>query len=224
MHLIDLDVNFMGTSAIVGNSIPIGVGVALKNKINNEKRNTYIFFGDGAVEEGVFFESINFAVLKNLPAIFICENNLYSVYSPFKVRQPKNRKIFKLAQSLGIKSFVCKKNSLLDVWSVLRKVINYVNKRKKPVFIEFETYRWLEHCGPNYDDQLNYRSEKILQKNIKNDSLKKLRNILRKKYSILKIEMLEKKVFDEINQAFKFAEKSNFPKKNESKNHIYAKK
>ena len=67
MHLIDLDVNFMGSSAIVGNSIPIGTGLALSAKINNTNQKSFIFFGDGATEQGVFYESINFAAVKNLP-------------------------------------------------------------------------------------------------------------------------------------------------------------
>ena len=76
----------MGTSAIVGNSIPIGAGIAFAEKLKkkNNKTLTFIFLGDGAVEEGVFFETINFAVLKKLPCFFICENNFYSVYTSLK--------------------------------------------------------------------------------------------------------------------------------------------
>ena len=79
----------MGTSAIVGNSIPLGVGLSSSIKTKKKKNISCIFIGDGAIEEGVFYESLNFAVLKNLPVLFICENNLYSVYSPLSVRQPK---------------------------------------------------------------------------------------------------------------------------------------
>ena len=91
MHLIDLNVNFMGTSAIVGNSIPVGVGLGLSIELNKTDQISCIFLGDGAIEEGVFYESLNFAAVRNLPILFICENNLYSVYSPLSVRQPKNR-------------------------------------------------------------------------------------------------------------------------------------
>ena len=87
MHLIDTNVNFMGSSAIVGNSIPVGTGLALSSKIKNDGRKSFIFFGDGAVEQGVFYESLNFAVVKKIPAIFVCENNLYSVYSSLKDNQ-----------------------------------------------------------------------------------------------------------------------------------------
>ena len=80
MHLIDTKVNFMGTTAIVGNSIPVGIGLGLANNIK-QNSISYIFLG-GATEEGVFYESVNFAALKNIPVVFICENNFYSVYFP----------------------------------------------------------------------------------------------------------------------------------------------
>ena len=94
MHLIDKSVGFMGSTAIVGNTIPVAVGLGLALKLKKEKLISCVFFGDAAVEEGVFFESINFAIIHNLPVLFICENNLYSVYSGLDVRQPKGRKIF----------------------------------------------------------------------------------------------------------------------------------
>ena len=96
MHLIDIKSNFMGSTAIVGNTIPVGVGLALSSKIKKEDKFSFIFFGEGAVEEGVFYESINFAAIKKLPVIFICENNFYSVYSPLNVRQPKKETYIRL--------------------------------------------------------------------------------------------------------------------------------
>ena len=93
MHLIDKEVGFMGTSAIVGNSIPVGVGLGLAQKLNKNQNISCIFSWGWCCGGRSFYESLNFAALKNLPVLFICENNLYSVYSPLSVRQPKNRKI-----------------------------------------------------------------------------------------------------------------------------------
>tara|TARA_B100002051_G_scaffold265227_1_gene291005 strand:- start:446 stop:1270 length:825 start_codon:yes stop_codon:yes gene_type:complete len=160
MHLIDLSVNFMGTSAIVGNSIPIGVGLGMSAKIKKTNQISFIFFGDGAIEEGVFYESINFAVVKKLPVIFICENNLYSVYSPLSVRQPKNRNISKMVKAIGPRVFRCDGNDVLKVYKILKKATNETRKGNGPCFLEFFTYRWLEHCGPNFDNNIGYRSEK----------------------------------------------------------------
>ena len=110
------------------------------------------------MEEGVFFETINFAVLKKLPCIFICENNFYSVYTSLKDRQPKNRKIYKMVKSLGINSLLIRNQNLIKNFLKLKKIIQKYRNLQQPLFIEFETFRYLEHCGPNNDDNLNYRS------------------------------------------------------------------
>ena len=104
MHLADRSANFMGTSAIVGNSIPVGVGLGLAASLRRTQQVSCIFLGDGAVEEGVFYESVNFATLKNLPVMFICENNLYSVYSNLAVRQPQGRIIADMVTGIGMAS------------------------------------------------------------------------------------------------------------------------
>lgn len=211
MHLIDLNVNFMGSTAIVGNSIPIGAGLALANKIDKSNNISFVFFGDGATEEGVFYETINFAIIKKLPVIFVCENNLYSVYSPLSVRQPKNRSIYKMTESLGIKSKGCDGNNYEKIYKSFNEAISYVKKSKGPFFLEFYNYRWLEHCGPNYDNSLGYRTEEEFQKWRKKDSLEKIRLFLLKKIGEKPIIQIEKKIFQKINKAFLFAKKSKFP-------------
>ena len=175
MHLIDLKCNFMGSSAIVGNSIPIGVGLALSSKLKKTKQISFVFLGDGATEEGVFYESVNFAILKKLPVIFVCENNLYSVYSPLTVRQQRTD-LAKMCSSLGIKSLKCDGNDAVKSYKTFSKVINKIRLNQEPYFIEFETYRWLEHCGPNFDNNLKYRSKKEFLNWQKKDPLKILSN------------------------------------------------
>ena len=101
MHLVDINAGFLGSTPIVGSTIPIAVGVAFASLLRKETRIVAVFFGEAATEEGVFHESLNFAKLKNLPVLFICENNLYSVCSPLEVRQPKTREIYQLAKSHG---------------------------------------------------------------------------------------------------------------------------
>nr|MDQ3000917.1 thiamine pyrophosphate-dependent dehydrogenase E1 component subunit alpha [Fibrobacterota bacterium] len=81
MHLVDLDVGFLGATPIVASTIPIAVGAAFAASMRGEKRISVVYFGEGATEEGVFHESVSFAMLKKLPVVFVCENNLYSVYS-----------------------------------------------------------------------------------------------------------------------------------------------
>lgn len=222
MHLIDLDVNFMGTSAIVGNSIPIGVGLGLSEKLLNKKNLSTIFIGEGATEEGVFFESINFAIVRELPVLFICENNLYSVYSSLKDRQPKNRKIYQMIKSLGANSSICNGNDAVECYNSISKAYKYVKSKSKPFFLECKTYRFLEHCGPNNDDHLNYRPSKEIKDWEKNDPIIKINKIVEKKFSKSKLISIENKIKKEIEAAFNFAKKSPFPSEIEAYKGNYA--
>jgi pyruvate dehydrogenase E1 component alpha subunit len=159
MHLIDLAAGFLGSTPIVGSTIPIAVGTAFGSAMRDEDRVTMVFFGDGAVETGVFYESLNFAALKNLPVIFICENNLYSVYSPLHVRQPEGRPITGIARVLGIESLEGDGNDVESVHQLCSGAVRKARTGGGPTFFEFATYRWREHCGPEYDNHIGYRTE-----------------------------------------------------------------
>ena len=224
MHLIDLKVNFMGSTAIVGNTIPISAGLALASKIKKEKDITYIFFGDGAIEEGAFYETVNFAIVKNLPIIFVCENNFYSVYTPLLSRQPKKRKIFKMVEAMGIKTYKANGNDIKKCYETFLKSRKYSSLKNKPVFLEFETYRHLEHCGPNNDDILNYRDQKEINKWKKKDPLKLFENTLvkRKLLDEQKILSIKNEVKKTITLAFNKAEKDKFPNQSEAFKGLYA--
>ncbi len=119
MHLIDEAVGFMGSTAIVGGTVPVGVGLGYGMKLRRSRQVSCIFHGDAVVETGAFFESVNFAALKNLPILFVCENNLYSVYSPLNVRQPAGRSIAAMVAGLGLKTESGDGN---DVTAVYEKV------------------------------------------------------------------------------------------------------
>ena len=157
MHLIDTSVGFMGTTAIVGNTIPIGVGLGLSIKTLAEKKISVVFLGDGSTEEGVFYESVNFAVLHKLPVLFVCENNFYSVYSPLSVRQPEGRSITQLVEGMGCPVAFGDGNDINSAYSILAQAVSHVRSGKGPYFVELTTYRHREHCGPFFDDDLEYR-------------------------------------------------------------------
>ena len=210
MHLIDLNKNFLGSTAIVSGSIPVGVGYAYSLKLKNDKSRVCIYIGDASCEEGVFFEALNFAILKKLQVVFFCENNGYSVYSSLKSRQPKNRKLYKLASSLGIKSFHLSSRDPIILCEKLKEIM----KIKQPIFIEVDTYRYLEHCGPNIDDHLNYRPKKERSFWLKKDPVILTENFLikNKVISTNNLQHIKKKIDTEIKNAFIFANKSKAPK------------
>ena len=207
MHLIDREVGFEGTTAIVGNSIPVGVGLGLALQANRKKNVSVVFLGDGAIEEGAFYESANFAVVRNLPVLFVCENNLYSVYSPLNVRQPKNRKIYKMVRAMGISAQHGNGNDVEEVARKVKHAKTMILKSGGPQFLEFDTYRWREHCGPNFDNNIGYREESEFLKWKKKDPLKNFYSENSQKYIDRKIDTISQ----EIDDAHQFADDSNFP-------------
>tara|TARA_Y100000739_G_scaffold167444_1_gene145364 strand:+ start:83 stop:1042 length:960 start_codon:yes stop_codon:yes gene_type:complete len=219
MHLIDLNVNFMGTSAIVGNSIPTGTGLALAAKINKSDQISIIHIGDGAIEEGVFYESLNFAVVKEIPALFFCENNFYSVYSSLDVRQPEGRSLTKLANAIGSYAIESDGNCAFECYKNIKKAINYCRTQKKPVFLELRTYRWLEHCGPNFDDHLNYRKKEEIDFWKEKDPIKLLEKTLSNEEADEYLNFC-KNLEDEINNAFDYAKSDLPPHQDSAYSHV----
>ena len=223
MHLTDLNVGFVGSIPIVSNSIPVGVGLSLSSKLLGKKQITIIYLGDASIEEGIFFESLNFAIVKKIPVIFICENNFYSVYSPLSVRQPINREIYKMVRECHIKAYKTNGNFTNEVASSFLKAKNFVEKNGEPVFLEFQTFRWFEHCGPNLDDHLKYRNKKELLYWRKNDPINILENFLIKKKWINNnsIKIMKNLITKKINSAFRYAKQSPFPQKKDLYKYLY---
>lgn len=158
-HLIDLACGFMGSAPILASTISVGVGAAWGAKMNGEDRVVVIYFGDGATEEGTFHEAMNFAGTYKLPVIFVCENNLYSVHSSFDVRQPEGRAIKDIASAHGVTGAAADGNDADAVSQLAEEAVARARSNDGPTLLEFNTYRWMEHCGPNDDVALGYRSQ-----------------------------------------------------------------
>ena len=224
MHLVDLNVGYLGSAPIVGSTIPIAVGVAFGTAMKGGQEVTIAFFGEGATEEGVFHESANFAVLKNLPVVFICENNLYSVYSPMEVRQPAGREVYEIAKAYGLASEQGDGNDAFEVYERTRQAVDRARSGGGPSFLEFKTYRWREHCGPYYDNDIGYRTEEEflqwkklcpagrLQKRLIEDGV----------FTEEEIAQLSEALKAEMNDAVAFAQASAFPSEVHLMEHIYA--
>ena len=203
MHLTDLESGFIASTPIVAGTIPVAVGAAFSCFIKNEDKITVIFLGEGATETGVFNESLNFASLHNLPILFICENNLYSVYSNLTVRQSKNRDRVKIAEANGL---IAKKyfgNDVIKVFDATKKAITQMKKNKKAVYLEFDTYRYKEHCGPFNDNNLNYRPKEEIDYWEKNCPIKITQDSLIKNgYPLKEINVLRENLKNEIDEVF----------------------
>ena len=224
MHLIDLEAGVEAAVPIVGSTIPIGVGISWGIKLNKRKNLCVIFFGDGATEEGVFLESLDFASLHQLPVLFVCEDNGFSVYSHKSKRQSRKRDIIKIANGIGIDGSKMEGNNVFENYEKTKKILNDIRARSKPYIISFETFRHLEHCGPNNDDDLNYREKKYINIWLKKCPIVVAENYLIKKNLIKKFELesFKKNIKIEIDKSFLFAENSKFPNSDELKKDIYA--
>jgi pyruvate dehydrogenase E1 component alpha subunit len=148
MHLIDPAKGMMGSVPIVAGTISLAVGAALAASIRKEKQVAVTFFGDGATGEGVLYESLNFASLKKLPVIFACENNYYATHMPIDECRT-NRDISRIAEPFGIRRIVVDGNDVLAVYEEGKSAVEQCRSGKGPVFMEFLTYRFRGHVGPD---------------------------------------------------------------------------
>jgi pyruvate dehydrogenase E1 component alpha subunit len=167
---------------------------------------------------------LDFASLHSLPALFVCENNEFSVYSHIKKRQAKKRNILKIAKALGINSTKLPGDDVTKIYNLSAKIIKNIKKNSKPHLIIIDTFRHLEHCGPNNDDHLAYRSKTYIKKWLNNDPLKKIEKkfLTSNCMSNNDLNTIKIKIEKEISSAFQFAESSKFPSKRLLLQDIYA--
>ena len=218
MHIIAPEVGLLGTPPIVAASIPIAVGTALSSLLKKENRVAVSFFGDGATNEGVFYESLNFASLKKLPVIFVCENNLYSTHMPI-AKCLADTNIAKKAEVFNMPGFQIDGNDVIKVYQTTKVAIERAQKGKGPTLIECQTYRWRGHVGPSDDLDKGLRSKEELDYWIKKCPIKRLEKIL--KMSKLEKEKISQKVEKEIEEAVKIAEKSPYPEETELNKDVF---
>ncbi|MBI4804300.1 MAG: thiamine pyrophosphate-dependent dehydrogenase E1 component subunit alpha [Desulfovibrio sp.] len=222
MHAACPERGILGTSAIVGGGIPIGVGHALAAKLRMEKRLSVVFFGDGASEEGSFQESLNFAVLKELPVVFVCENNFYATNSPLKARQP-HQDIHRRAASFGSPAEVVDGNNVWDVYRAAERAVRHARAGRGPYFLECRTYRWQGHVGPNCDWQKGCRPKGELLEWMDRCPVEAFRSTL------MREGILDEPTMDSINRevsaildsAVLFAQESTFPDAEEVMRNVY---
>ncbi len=224
MHLIDRAAGFVGAVPIVGSTIPIATGLAFADKQRGIARVTVAFLGDAATEEGVFHESLNFAQLHQLPIVYACENNLYSVYSPMRVRQSDTRAIHQIAAGHGVATLHGDGNDALAVHALASEAAEHARSGSGPVFMELATYRWREHCGPGWDNHIGYRTEEEYLAWRELDPIARLQQALVESGEFDASAHAEeiRAIHADIDRAFAAAERAPFPAHTTMGDHVYA--
>ena len=158
MHLFDVSRRFYGGNAIVAGGLPLALGMALADRMQGRHRVTACFFGEGAIAEGEFHESMNLAALWKLPVLFLCENNLYAMGTALERHQSQQNLALK-AQSYKMEVERVDGMDVLAVQAATRRALDYVREGSGPWFIEFLTYRFRAHSA--YDPDLYRAKEEI---------------------------------------------------------------
>ncbi|MCM8776327.1 MAG: thiamine pyrophosphate-dependent dehydrogenase E1 component subunit alpha [Candidatus Omnitrophica bacterium] len=223
MHLAAPEVGLMACSAIVASTIPVATGDALASQMQKNNRVVVAFFGDGAVDEGVFFESVNFAVLKKLPIIYVCENNHYAIHSKVSDRH-KQTELYRFGESLGLSGFRFDGNNVRTVYASMLDAVRQVRAGGEPLMLEYMTYRLYEHVGPGRDHHEAYRDPMKLRQALHNDPLEIIGNEMRAVLNIdeLTLEQYAKSIRREIDEAVEFAKASPFPGPDQLVEDVYA--
>jgi pyruvate dehydrogenase E1 component alpha subunit len=211
MHLAAPKQGVIGASAVVASTISHAVGAALASKIKGEKNRVFVAnFGDGAMEQGVFFESLNFAALHNLPVLFLCEDNGLAVHTHLKDRQSFD--LEKLIPAFNIDyTFIEEGYDPSKVMQDSKKVIDFVRSKQSPAFLRIKTARYREHVGPGEDFAAGYRSQAEMDLWKSKDPLLNLQNF----------EDMKKVISVEIEDAVKFAINSPLPTRDELLTDVY---
>jgi TPP-dependent pyruvate/acetoin dehydrogenase alpha subunit len=217
MHLISPRHYILGASAVVGTTIPVTVGYSLALKRANTGRVAVAFFGDGGTEEGVFYESLNFAALHQLPVLFVCENNSYAIHTPLEKRWA-TQQLCERVGTYGIPTRVIEDSDVLEIRRAARGFIDKIRQGGGPAFLECHTYRWREHVGPGEDYDAGYRTRDELEKWQQNDQVAvtgaRLAPDIRLK--------IDEEIEASISAAIEFAENADWPGPEELFTNVYA--
>ena len=193
VHLTSRHTGLLASSAILGEMIAVATGAAWAFKMTGENRVAVCFFGEGAADEGILYESMNFASLNKLPVLFVCENNLYATESPLSARMAPDADLIDRADAFGVVPFKVDGNDVGAVYKTTQLALQHV-RSGQPCFLECSTYRWLEHVGPNYDHESGrtYRTKEELDEWRQRDPIR---------ISALKLTVAEYRLLDVINAA-----------------------
>ncbi len=210
MHMFDKEKHFYGGHGIVGAHIPLAAGIALKINYKQEEGVVLCFFGDGAIHQGSFHETLNMASVWKLPVVYICENNMYGMGTDYR-RVSAEPDLFKLADSYRMPGSSVDGMNAIEIYETVSKTVDQVRQDKVPALIEMRTYRYQGH---SMSDPANYRTKDEVT------GYKKQDPIIILKDKMIQAGLLDEDKFKELDNngkqiakdAIDFAEKSDKPK------------
>src|ERR1051326_5211839 len=220
MHMFDADVNFMGGHAIVGGQIPLATGAAFSSMYQGTDQVTLCFFGEAAVNQGAFHESLNMAQLWKLPCIYICENNQYGMGTSL-ARAMSLRDISKKACAYDLASEFVDGMDVLAVREATLRAVERARKDYLPTLLEIRTYRFMGH---SMSDPGNYRTRAEIEKYQERDPIKLFSaTLVEQKITDEKtLEEIDRKVREEVEDSLRFADESPLPDPSELYTDVYA--
>ena len=206
MHLTSPADGLPGSPAIVAGSIPLAVGSALSFSMRDTENVAVAFFGDGAMDEGVVYESLNIAALRKLPVIFVCENNRLATHVHL-ADHLADTGLCKKAEAFGVPAHLVDGNDSMEVYNTAKKAVNRARSQKGPSFIECSTYRWRGHVGGGDEVDIGIRTRAELDEWKDKCPIKKLEGYLLEMggYNTIELENIKSEINEQIEESILFA-------------------
>ena len=226
-HSGDHEKGVVWGTGIIGAQFPVAAGIALANKMRGKDNVIICFFGDGSSFEGEFHESLSFAAVKDLPVVFVCNNNIYSASMPY-VESSKVENIAEHAKGYGIPGITVDGMNVISVNKSVQEAVERARKGEGPSIVECKTYRYLVHYSRGkqglISGHIEFRPKEEIDAWKKRDAIKRLESILIKEGVLNKekIDKIEMSIKQEIDDAIEFAESSPFPKPEEALEDLYS--
>lgn len=220
MHIADVDSNNLGANGIVGGGISLAVGVGLALQMQGKPEIVLSIFGDGAVNEGIFHESLNMAALWDLPVLFLCENNQYAMSMPV-TRATAKLPIYEKADAYGMPGYQADGNDVLQVYEVMSQAAEHVRRGDGPVLVEAVTYRYFGHSK---SDRNLYRTDEEIEEWKEKDPINRFRKMLVEAHILDegRAEKIDQEAQEVIDEAVAYAESSPEPEVDTLTEYVYA--
>ena len=212
MHIADMNLGILGANGIVSAGMPIAGGAALSIRMRGTDQVVVCFFGDGAVNQGAFHESLNMGALWKLPVIYVCENNQYAI-STAQSRSASIRDIYVRKDAYGMHGCMVDGNDVLAVYEAAEQAVERARNGEGPTLMECKTYRWRGHYEGEADRTYTYRTDEEIEEWMRRCPIERFRRKLLQEGILGKeeCEKIEDEIQREIEEAIQFAESSPFP-------------